>query len=87
MKAIGEWIGLLAVVLVLGFVSLWWFMPDKKQDIQDWWYGMTIDCVQMQREVINDQLCKTSDDCELVRKEAIRAKKLEAHYSRYCGSL
>ena len=86
MKAINNLIGLVTAVLVLGFAYVWMFVPEKKQEIQDWWYGMTIDCSQMQSEVINHQLCKTSDDCELSRKESIRAEKLEVQYSTYCSA-
>ncbi len=87
MKEIDYWIGLIASVLVLGFTYVWMFVPEKKQEIQDWWYGMTIDCDQLRSEVLNHQRCKRSDDCELARKESIRAEKLEVQYGRYCGKL
>ncbi len=87
MKTINDWIGLIAAVLVLGFVYVWMFVPEKKQDIQDWWYGTTIDCDQLRREVSNHQRCKRSDDRKLARKESIRAEKLEAQYDKYCGKL
>ncbi len=87
MKAINKLIGLAIAVLVLGFAYVWMFVPEKKQEIHDWWYGMTIDCNQMRSEVSNHQRCKRSDDCELARKESIRAEKLEAQYGRYCGKL
>jgi len=87
MKAIDGLIGLIAAVLVLGFSYTWIFVPEKKQEIQDWWYSMTIDCQQLNSEVSHHRLCKTSDDCELARKESIRAEKLEAQYRRYCGAL
>ncbi len=85
MKAINDWIGLIATVFVLGFVYVWMFVPEKKQEIQDWWYGMTIDCDQLRSEVWNHQRCKRSDDCELAPKESIKAEKLEVQYGRYCG--
>lgn len=87
MKAINRLLGLITAVLILGFVYIWMFVPEKKHEIQDWWYGMTIDCNQLQREVSNHQRCKRSDDCELTRKESIRAEKFEALYGRYCGKL
>ena len=87
MKAINNLIGLIIAVLVLGFAYVWMFVPEKKQEIQGWWYGVTIDCDQLRQEVWNHQLCKRSDDCELARKEAIRAEKLEVQYGRYCGKL
>ncbi len=87
MKLINSLIGLTATVFVLGFVYVWLFVPEKKQEIQDWWYRMTIDCDQMHSEVSHDQECKISDDCDLARKESIRAEKLEAQYGRYCGKL
>ena len=77
----------MTAVLVLGFAYVWMFVPEKKQEIQDWWYGMTIDCDQLHRDVTRHQLCKRRDDCELARKESIRAVKLEVQYSRYCGAL
>lgn len=86
MKLINKLLGIIATALLFGFVFVWLFMPDKKQEIKDWWYGATIDCDQMQRELINDQQCKLSNDCTLSRKESIRADKLEAQYNRYCGS-
>jgi hypothetical protein len=46
---------------------------------------MTIDCQQMHSEVSNHQSCKISEDCELSRRESIRAEKLEAQYRRYCS--
>ena len=85
MALINKLIGLIAVILVLVFLYAWMFVPEQKQDIQDWYYGMTIDCQQMHSEVFNHQSCKISDDCELARKESIRAEKLEAQYGRYCG--
>ena len=85
MKAIDQLIGLMTAVLILGFTYVWMFVPEKKQDIQDWWYGMTIDCDQLRREVENHQRCKRSDDCELARKESIRAEKLEQQYRQYCS--
>ena len=87
MKSIDGLIGLIAAVLVLGFMFMWFFVPEKKQEIQDWWYGMTIDCDQLHSEVSHHQRCKTSDDCELARKESIRAEQLEVQYRRYCGAL
>ena len=87
MKAINNLIGLIVAVLVLGFAYAWMFVPEEKQEIQDWWYGMTIDCDQLRSEVWNHQQCKRSDDCELARKESIRAEKLAAQYGRYCGKL
>ena len=87
MKAIDNLIGLLTALLVLGFAYVWIFVPEKKQEIQDWWYGVTIDCDQLRSEVWNHQQCKRSDDCELARKESIRAEKLEVQYGRYCGKL
>ena len=87
MKAINNLIGLVTALLVFGFAYAWIFVPEKKQEIQDWWYGVTIDCDQLRREVWNHQQCKRSDDCELARKESIRAEKLEAQYGRYCGKL
>jgi len=85
MALINKLIGLIAAILVLVFLYAWIFVPEQKQDIQDWYYGMTIDCQQMHSEVSNHQRCKISDDCELARKESIRAEKLEAQYGRYCG--
>ena len=87
MKLINSLIGLTATVFVLGFVYVWLFVPEKKQEIQDWWYRMTIDCDQMHSEVSHHQDCKIRNDCELVRRESIRAAKLEAQYGRYCGKL
>lgn len=87
MKMLNELIALTATVFVLGFAYVWMFVPEKKQEIQDWWYSMTIDCHEMYSEVLNHQRCKRSDDCELARKESIRAEKLEAQYGRYCGEL
>jgi hypothetical protein len=87
MKLINSLIGLAAAVFALAFVYVWLFVPEKKQEIQDWWYRMTIDCDQMLSEVSHDQDCNISDDCELARKESIRAEKLEAQYGRYCGKL
>ena len=87
MKLINKLIGSLVTVLVLWFVYVWIYAPEEKQEIQDWWYGMTIDCNQMHSEVSNHQRCKRSDNCELARKESIRAEKLEAQYGRYCGKL
>ena len=85
MILINKLIGLIATVLVFGFLYVWVFEPEQKQELQDWWYRMTIDCQQMHSDVSNHQRCKISDDCELARKEAIRADKLEAQYDRYCG--
>ncbi len=87
MKLINTLIGLILIVFVFAFAYVWMFVPEKKQEIQDSWYRMTIDCDQMHSEVSNHQRCKRSDDCELARKEAIRAEKLEAQYGRYCGKL
>ncbi len=85
MVLINKLIGLIATVLVLGFLYAWIFVPEQKQEIQDWYYGMTIDCQQMHSEVTDHQRCKISDDCELVRRESIRAENLEAQYDRYCS--
>jgi hypothetical protein len=87
MKLLNESIALTATVFVLGFAYVWMFVPEKKQEIQGWWYGMIIDCDQMRSEISNQQRCKRSDDCELARKESIRAEKLEVLYGRYCGKL
>ena len=87
MKLLNELIALTATVFVLGFAYVWMFVPEKKQEIQDWWYGIIIDCDQMHSDISNHQRCKRSDDCELVRKESIRAEKLEVQYGRYCGKL
>lgn len=86
MKLINKLLGLIATVLAFGFVFVWTFVPEKKQEIQDWWYGMTFECSQMHSQLAVDQRCKASDDCELSRKESIRAEKLEAQYSRYCST-
>ena len=85
MKAINRLIGLTAAVLVFGLLYVWMFVPDRKQEIQDWWYGMLIDCEQLQRDISNHQRCKLSDDCELTQREKNRAEKLELQYRRYCG--
>ena len=87
MKAINKLIGLTMAVVIFGFAYVWMFEPEKKQDIQDWWYGTTIDCDQLRQEVENHQRCQRSEDCELARKESIRAEKLEQQYLRYCGRL
>jgi len=87
MKTLNDWIGLIAAIVAICFSFIWLYVPEKKQAIQDWWYGMTLDCAQMHGELWNDQRCKTSDDCELAHKELIRAEKLEVLYARYCGSL
>ncbi len=85
MALINKLIGLIATVLVLVFLYVWMFVPEQKQEIQDWYYGMTIDCQQMHSELSNHQRCKISDDFELGRRESIRAEKLEAQYRRYCS--
>ena len=87
MKEADNGIGLIAAVVVLGFMFVWFFVPDKKQAIQHWWYGMTIDCDQIHSEVSHHHRCKISDDCELVRSESIRADELEVQYGRYFGKL
>ena len=87
MILINKLIGFIASVLVLGFLYVWIFVPEKKQEIQDWWYGMIIDCQQMHSEVTHYQRCKISDDCELVRRASIRAEMVEAQYGRYCSKL
>lgn len=87
MKLINSLIGLAAIAFVFWLAYVWVFMPEKKQEIQDWYYGLTIDCNQMRDSAWNLRQCKISDDCELARKEAIRAEKLEAQYGRYCGKL
>ena len=43
MKLLSELIALTATVFVLGFAYVWMFVPEKKQEIQDCWYGMIID--------------------------------------------
>ena len=85
MALINKLIGLIATVLVLVFLYVWMYVPEQKQEIQDWYYRMTIDCQQMHSEVSNHQRCKISDECELARRESIRAEKLEAQYRRYCS--
>ena len=85
MKAIDKLIGLMTAIAILGFAYVWMFVPEKKQEIQDWWYGTTIDCDQLRQEVANHQRCQRSDDCELARKESIRAEKLERQYRKYCS--
>ena len=87
MALLNNLIGLITTVLVLVFLYVWMFVPEQKQEIQDWYYGMTIDCQQMHSEVSHHQDCKIRDDCELARRESIRAEKLEAQYARYCGKL
>ena len=87
MKLLSELIALTAIVFVLGFAYVWMFVPEKKQEIQAWWYGIIIDCDQMHSDISNHQRCKRSDDCELARKESIRAEKLEVLYGKYCGKL
>ena len=87
MKLINSLIGLAAIALIFGFLYVWMFVPEKKQEIQGWWYGMTIDCDQMHGEISNHQRCKRSNDCQLARKESIRAEKLEVQYGKYCGKL
>ncbi len=86
MKTINDWIGLVIALLVLGFAITWLFAPEKKQAIQDWWYGMTVDCDQLHSEISRHQLCKTSDDCDLAPKESIRAQELADRYRRYCSA-
>ena len=85
MKTIGDWIGLVAALLVFAFIVTWFFLPEKKQSMLDWWHAMTIDCQQLHSEISNDENCETSDDCDLSRKESIRAKKAELRYDRYCS--
>ena len=87
MKAINSLLGLLAAAIVVAFLYVWILVPEKKSEIQDWWYGMMIDCEELQREVANHQTCNRSDDCELARKEKIRAEKLELRYRKYCSKL
>ncbi len=87
MKRLNELIGWTFTLLVLCFAIAWLFMPEKKQAMQDWWYGSTVDCPALRAELWNDQLCIQDDDCGLARKESIRADKLEKHYARYCGPL
>jgi len=87
MKLINTIIGLIVIVLLFAFLYVWMFVPEKKQEIQDWWYNMTIDCHQMYSAVSNHQRCKRSDACELARRESIRAEELEGQYRRYCGKL
>lgn len=87
MKALNRLLGLLLALLVLWFLYVWSFVPEKKQGIQDWWYEMMIDCEQLQQEISNHQRCERSDDCELARREKVRAKKLELQYHEYCSKL
>jgi hypothetical protein len=84
MKTVNKVLGLVVAIAVMGFVYVWLFVPDTKQDIEDWWFVLTNDCVQMHAELINDQECKISDDCELNGKESKRADKLEEEYLRHC---
>lgn len=87
MKLINTTFALVVTVFFLAFAYVWMFMPEKKQEIHDWWYGKTIDCQQMYSDVSSHQRCKRSDDCELARKESIRAEKIAAQYGKYCGKL
>jgi hypothetical protein len=87
MKLINTTVGLIITVFILALAYVWVFAPEKKQEIQDWWYSTTIDCQQMYIQVSNHQRCERRDDCELTRKESIRAEKLAAQYGRYCGKL
>jgi len=87
MKLLRQLIALTATVFLLGFAYVWMFVPEKKQEIQGWWYGIIIDCDQMHSDILSHQRCKRSDDCELARKESIRAEKLEVLYGKYCGKL
>lgn len=87
MKLLSELIALAATIFVLGFAYVWMFVPEKKEDIQGLWYGIILDCDQMHSDILNHQRCKRSDDCELARKESIRAEKLEVLHNRYCGKL
>jgi hypothetical protein len=87
MKLINKLLSLAIALLVLGFVYVWIFVPEEKREIQDWWYEMIIDCDQMHGEISTYQVCKRNADCELPRKESIRAAKLEEQYAKYCGEL
>ena len=87
MKVLRELIALTVTVFVLGFAYVWMFVPEKKQEIQAWWYGIIIDCNQMHSDILNHQRCNKSDDCELVRRESIKAEKIEVLYGKYCGKL
>lgn len=85
MKAINSLLGSIAAALVVWFLYVWAFAPEKKQDILNWWNSVVIDCQQLQQEVSSHQRCKLDDDCELPRKEKIRAEKLERQYRQYCS--
>jgi uncharacterized membrane protein YqhA len=85
MKLLNKLVGLTVTVLSIWFLYVWMFVPDRKHDMQDRWYGMMTDCEQLYAEVSNHQRCKVSADCELARTEAINAEALEAQYARYCG--
>lgn len=86
MKALNGLLGLVAAAIVVWFLYVWTFEPQTKNDIQDWWYSMTIDCEQLQQEVSSHQRCILNDDCELPGKEKIRAEKLEVQYRKYCSA-
>jgi len=84
-KAINTFVGVTTALLFLGFVYVWTSAPMEKRAIQDWWYGLSIDCEQLQRDVSNQQRCERSADCELSRRAAASAEELQAQYRQYCS--
>jgi hypothetical protein len=87
MKKLNELLGIMLTIAVIGFIVVWLFMPTEKQAMLDWWYGSTVDCPSLRAEIITDRKCQRDDDCELARKERIRAEAQVERYEEYCGSL
>lgn len=76
---------MLALAAVVGFLYVWLFLPQGKQAIIDWWYGATLDCVEMQNDIANHRRCELSPDCQLSGRETRRARELDSQYARYCS--
>jgi hypothetical protein len=85
MNALNRLLGLLTLAAVAGFLYVWLFSPAKKQALEDWWYGATIDCVGMQGDIASHRRCELSPDCQLSGRETRKARDLESRYARYCS--
>ena len=46
--------------------------------------GFFVSCDRLMREIVNDDMCRRSEDCQLTRDELVESRERVEKYDRYC---
>ncbi len=46
--------------------------------------GFFVSCDRLMREIVKDDMCRRSEDCQLTRDELVESRERVEKYDRYC---